>query len=62
MGSSLVPVLANVILKRISKKCCNPLIKSEIIKFCFRCVDDTLEQGKARSDWQGYKSFYFILQ
>ena len=42
MGSSLGPVLANIILTEFEKEVVSELIKSGIIKFYRRYVDDTL--------------------
>ena len=42
MGSSLAPVLANIILTEFEKVVVTPLMKSGILKFYCRYVDDTL--------------------
>ena len=42
MGSSLAPVLANIILTEFEKVVVMPLMESEILKFYCRYVDDTL--------------------
>ena len=42
MGSSLAPVLANIILTEFEKVVVTPLMKNGILKFCCRYVDDTL--------------------
>ena len=42
MGSSLVPVRANIILTEFEKFVVTPLMKSGIFKFDCRYVDDTL--------------------
>ena len=41
-GSALGPVLANIILSEFKKLIVSDLIKSGVIKFCRRYVDDTL--------------------
>ena len=42
MGSSLVPVLANIILAEFEKVVVTPLMKAGILKFYCRYDDDTL--------------------
>ena len=42
MGSSLAPVLANIILTEFEKVVVTPLMESGILKFYCRYVDDTL--------------------
>ena len=42
MGSSLGPVLANIIMTELEKRIIDDLIKNDIIKFYCRYVDDTL--------------------
>ena len=42
MGSSLAPVLANIILTEFEKVVVTSLMKNGILKFCCRYVDDTL--------------------
>ena len=42
MGSSLGPVLTNIILTEFEKRIVSDLINSGIIKFYHRYVDDTL--------------------
>ena len=42
MGSSLGPVLANIIMTELESKIIKPLINNNIIKFYCRYVDDTL--------------------
>ena len=42
MGSSLGPVLANIILTEFEKLIVFDLVDSGLIKFYRRCVDDTL--------------------
>ena len=46
MGSSLRPVLANVIMTKFEEIVVDKLIKDGIIKFCIRYVDDTLVLAK----------------
>ena len=42
MGSSLGPVLANIILTEFENVIEKPLIESAVLKFYCRCIDDTL--------------------
>ena len=42
MGSSLAPVLPNIILTGFEKVVVTPLMKSRVLKFYCRYVDDTL--------------------
>ena len=42
MGSCLAPVLANIILTELEKVIVDDLVRSGIVKFYRRCVDDTL--------------------
>ena len=42
MGSSLAPLLANIILTEFEKVAVTTLMKSGILKFYCRYVDDTL--------------------
>ena len=46
MGSSLGPILANVIMTKLEKKILQPLIESGKLKFYIRYVDDTLSLAK----------------
>ena len=42
MGSCLAPVLANIILTELEKVIVDDLVRSGIVKFYRRYVDDTL--------------------
>ena len=42
MGSSLGPVLANIIMSELEKEMVHKLINENIVKFYVRYVDDTL--------------------
>ena len=42
MGSSLGPVLANIVMTELERRIIQPLIDDGIIKFYCRYVDDTL--------------------
>ena len=42
MGSSLGPVLANIIVTELEDVIIKPLIADGTVKFCYRFVDDTL--------------------
>ena len=55
MGGSLSPVLANIIMTEFEEVVAENLIKTGIVTFCARCVDDTLLVVKR-------KDIDFILQ
>ena len=42
MGASLGPILANIIMAELERKIVDELIRSDVIKFYGRYVDDTL--------------------
>ena len=46
MGSSLGPVLANIIMTELDRVIVEPLLKSAKIKFYIRYTDDTLLLAK----------------
>ena len=49
MGSSLGPVLANVIMTELERLVVDKLIKDGLIKFYIRYVDDTLVLAKTEN-------------
>ena len=49
MGSSLGPVVANIIMTELENQVVSKLVSDNTIKFYIRCVDDTLVLAK-RSD------------
>ena len=57
MGSSLGPVLANVIMTEFERLVVDKLIKDGLIKFCIRYVDDTLVLAKAEDIDNTMKQF-----
>ena len=60
MGSSLVPVLVNIILAEF-EKVVMPLMKSGILKFYCRYVDDTLrlvKEDQIGKIWKTFNSFH----
>ena len=46
LGSSLGPILANIIMAELEKIIVKPMIESQLLKFHTRCVDDTLLLAK----------------
>ena len=48
MGSSLGPVLANIIMRVLERVIVEPLIRSGKVKFYIRYVDDTLLLAKEK--------------
>ena len=60
MGSSLAPVLANIILTEFEKVFVTPLMKSGILKFYCRYVDDTLVLVKEGQIDKILKTFNFF--
>ena len=60
MGSSLGPVLANVIMTEFERLVVDKLIKDGLIKFYIRYVDDTLVLAKAENIDNIMKQFNFF--
>ena len=60
MGSSLAPVLANIILTEFEKVVVTPLVKSGILKFYCKYVDDTLVLVKEGQIDKILKTFNFF--
>ena len=60
MGSSLAPVLANIILTEFEKVVVTPLMKSGVLKFYCRYVDDTLVLVKEGQIDKILKTFNFF--
>ena len=46
LGSSLGPILANIIMTELEKIIVKPMIESQLLKYHTRCVDDTLLLAK----------------
>ena len=46
MGSPLSPTLANIIMIALEDAILKDFLQNDIIKFCVRCVDDTLVLAK----------------
>ena len=42
MGSSLGPMLVNIIMKKLENEIIKRLIINDLVKFCCRSIDDTL--------------------
>ena len=65
MGSSLAPVLANVILTEFEKAVVKPLMKRRTLKFYCRYVDDTsvlVKEDQIEKILKAFNSFRNSLQ